>query len=131
MVVKTEGKTCEKPSKFFTGGCVGSSGNQQCEYLCRRGEGLLGGSCKGLKIGLYIGLKVLHLQWAVELYIGLNPLIRMGLSASFRYYEVGEIEAFGRSLSKRRFFYYGLVGGLNGFIIVGMNFTDEGRNRGF
>ncbi|KAI4313133.1 hypothetical protein L6164_026140 [Bauhinia variegata] len=49
MMVQTEAKTCEKPSKFFSGGCVGSSGNQQCGYLCRRGEGLLGGSCKGLK----------------------------------------------------------------------------------
>ncbi|MBG9826363.1 hypothetical protein ABE50_00085, partial [Bacillus wiedmannii] len=48
MVVQTEG-ACEKPSRFFSGACIGSSGNQQCAYLCRRGEGLLDGSCKGLK----------------------------------------------------------------------------------
>ncbi|KAI9109894.1 hypothetical protein K1719_018935 [Acacia pycnantha] len=49
VVVKTEAKTCEKPSKFFSGGCVGTTGNTQCGYLCRRGEGLLSGACKGLK----------------------------------------------------------------------------------
>ncbi|KAE9585926.1 putative Transferrin-like domain, knottin, scorpion toxin [Lupinus albus] len=47
MMVQSEG--CEKPSAFFSGGCVGSSGNRECDYLCRRGENLLSGSCKGLK----------------------------------------------------------------------------------
>jgi len=47
VVVQIE--ACEKPSKFFSGACIGSSGNQQCGYLCRRGEGLLSGSCKNLK----------------------------------------------------------------------------------
>ncbi|CAL0332436.1 unnamed protein product [Lupinus luteus] len=47
MVVQTE--ACEKPSALFSGGCIGSSGNKECDYLCRRGENLQSGSCKGLK----------------------------------------------------------------------------------
>jgi len=37
---------CQKPSRLFTGVCVGHSGNKQCEFLCQEGEYLLHGSCK-------------------------------------------------------------------------------------
>ena len=50
MVVQNE--AFEKPSALFTDGCVGTSGNQQCDYLCRRGEGLLSGSLQKFEVRL-------------------------------------------------------------------------------
>ncbi|KEH18044.1 putative knottin, scorpion toxin [Medicago truncatula] len=46
-VVKVE--ECEKPSALFSGVCVDKPANQQCDYLCRKGEKLLSGSCKNKK----------------------------------------------------------------------------------
>lgn len=40
---------CEKPSALFSGVCVDKPANQQCDYLCRKGEKLLSGSCKNKK----------------------------------------------------------------------------------
>ncbi|KAJ7942596.1 Defensin-like protein [Quillaja saponaria] len=48
VVTKTEaqgtGRTCEALSGQFSGGCVGTTGNQQCDNICRRLEGLLSGT---------------------------------------------------------------------------------------
>ncbi|KAI9109888.1 hypothetical protein K1719_018929 [Acacia pycnantha] len=50
VVVKTEARTCEKPSKFFKGPCFKGTGDPNaCDDLCARSEGLLSGFCKGLK----------------------------------------------------------------------------------
>ncbi|KAJ7942648.1 Defensin-like protein [Quillaja saponaria] len=48
-VMKTEAKTCEALSGKFSGGCIGTTGNQQCDKVCRRLDGLLSGRCKGLQ----------------------------------------------------------------------------------
>jgi len=38
-----------EPGALFSGVCVDKPANQQCDYLCRKGEKLLSGSCKNKK----------------------------------------------------------------------------------
>ncbi|KAI9110000.1 hypothetical protein K1719_019042 [Acacia pycnantha] len=51
VVVKTEARTCEKPSKFFKGLCISAwvDDPRKCDIRCRKEEGVLGGFCRGGK----------------------------------------------------------------------------------
>jgi len=42
-------EACVFPNQFFKGACIGSSDNQECDNLCRRGSGWYSGSCKNQK----------------------------------------------------------------------------------
>ncbi|KAI4345043.1 hypothetical protein L6164_012211 [Bauhinia variegata] len=46
MVVQVEGRTCEAPSGKFTGPCIVSISNPNCNNVCKNEERLLSGICK-------------------------------------------------------------------------------------
>jgi len=48
MVV--EAGNCERPGTLFPEECIEPVGSQQCDYLCRIGEALLGGTCNNHQI---------------------------------------------------------------------------------